>query len=143
MLLFRSLPDLWLKMSYFSATLTRLLRNTTQAEVAGASGIPRSSIAQYATGDRGISVSALGQLLQAFPDPVDQLDLVRAHLRDETPPEVAHAVFIDTRTDVVREDPPPAEWHQELGQALELLRVYAEKDPDVRRVVLDLAKILA
>lgn len=132
-------------MSHFSNALTRLLSGATHAEIAGASGIPRGSITQYASGDRGISVGALGQLLQAFPDAEDQLDLVRAHLRDEIPAEVFDLIDIHTkgpRSGRLQEDAPAPVWKKDLDAALDLLRVRAERDESVRKLILDLEEVL-
>lgn len=130
-------------MSYFSQTLSRLTKDRTHAEIAAASGIPRGTVSFYASGDRGISVSALGQLLQAFPDEEDRLDLVRAHLRDEIPAEVFAAIDIRTKTTgTFREGPPAPPWKKDIDRAIEALRSKAENDEDVRRLIMDLEKVL-
>lgn len=134
------------RMSAFSNTLTRLLAGHTQSEITEASGIPRSSIAQYASGDRGISVTALGQLLKAFPSARDQYDLVAAHLQDETPATAEPLVHISPAALLVAE--PPAEYQADpehvrrLNHCIELLRIRAHTDEDVRQLILDLGKIL-
>lgn len=129
-------------MSYFSTTLTRLLKDRTQSEIAKASGLPRSTIANYAIDTSGITVSALGQLLQAFPDHEDQMDLVRAHLRDEIPASIYDRVEIRTSGGTLREDRPPAAWQKELDRAIDALRSAAECNEDVRRLILDLEKVI-
>lgn len=128
--------------SHFSTTLTRLMSNYTQAEVASVSGIARSTIANYALGNVGITVGALGQLLRAFPQRADQLALVRAHLRDEIPADVYGEIEVEATNSSAHEDAPPAPWTKDLDVAIELLRVRAMEDEDVRRLVFDLEKVL-
>lgn len=128
--------------SHFSTTLSRLMSNYTQAEVAAASGIARSTIANYALGNVGITVGALGQLLQAFPQRDDQLALVRAHLLDEIPADAYGEIDVEPRVSGAGEEAPPAPWAKDVDGAIELLRVRAMEDEDVRRLVLDLEKVL-
>lgn len=128
--------------SYFSAALSRVMAGRTQAEVARAAGLPRSTVANYIVDTSGITVGALTQLLNAFPEEQDRLDLVRAHLRDETPAEVIDRIIIDCRCDSLREDPPPPPWKKDIDRAIEALRARAEADEDVRRLILDLEKVL-
>lgn len=154
-----------MSLGQFSATLSRLLQDRTQAEVAAASSLPRSSIANYAIGKSGITVGALTELLKAFPDPLDQFDLIRAHLRDEIPAthyeqiDVVRRGIPDTGTlaetnarRLTKEqmqrimNPEPVEtpiWRKNLEAALETIRVAAEKDSDTRDLVFDLAKVLS
>lgn len=132
-------------MSYFSTTLNRLMKGRTQAEISKASGLPRSSIANYAIENSGITVTALAQLLGAFPDEQDRLDLVRAHLRDEIPAEVFDQITIATRCDSLAEDrpqPPAPPWRKDIDRAIDMLRERAETDPDVRQLILDLERVL-
>lgn len=127
-------------MGFFATELSRLMQDRTQAEVSTASGILRGTLSLYASGDRGISVNALGELLRAFPDKEDQLALVAAHLQDEIPNNLHGAITIEfPRTSRVEEASPNA---KPLDVALHLIRLRAESDEDVRRLVLDLERIL-
>lgn len=134
-------------MSYFSTTLTALLKGRTQAEVAKASGLPRSTIANYAIDTSGITVTALGQLLQAFPDREDQLNLVRAHLRDEIPADVYAEIQIHTSMGGMVQEQSQTQsygrpWLKDLDRAFESLRVAAERDEDLRKLIIDLEKVV-
>lgn len=150
-------------MSHFSATLTRLLSGRTQSEVASAAGIPRGSLSQYATDTRGITVGALTELLKAFPDTLDQFDLIRAHLRDEIPATHYEQIDIVLKSHIsdgtLREtgkplsldeikkqmsdgDTTPA-WRKNLEASIATIRVAAEKDEDARNLITDLAKVLS
>lgn len=128
--------------SHFSNCFTRLLAQSaaTQSDISATCGIPRGTISLYASAQRGISVNALEKLLTAFPDVNDQLDLVIAHLHDETPPSHGSSIRIEPAEMVVREDPPKAYANRELEQAIELLRTRALGDQDLRNVILDLER---
>lgn len=127
-------------MSFFSNELARLLRERTQAEISAASGLPRSSIAQYANGDRGISVTALNELLKAFPDREDQLSLQAAHLQDEIAPSLHGLITIEfPRTMRVEE---PSASAKTIDEALATLRRRSGEDDDVRKLVLHIANVV-
>ena len=125
--------------SYFAAALTDLLQTRSQSEIAKISGIGQSTLSLYASGERGISVSALSELAKAFPDRGEWLNLVRAHLLDELPAEAGHEVEIGFRGYVLQEH--AGSYDKDLDSTLEVLRAKA-KDPDVRAVLFDLRKIL-
>jgi len=126
--------------SFFSNELSRLLKERTQIEVAAASGLPRSSIAQYASGDRGISVAALNELLRAFPDREDQLALVAAHLQDEIPPSLHGLITIEFPRTLRVEEPSPNA--KTIDEAFATLRRRSEEDDDVRKLVLHIADVV-
>ena len=82
-------------------------------------------------------------MLIAFGDPSDQADLIIAHLRDETPATHEQMVRIErTGEMIMREDPPQSRATRELDQAMELLRIRADEDDDLRRVLLDLEQLV-
>ncbi len=127
---------------YFSNQLYKLLKDRTEQPVADASGLARGTISLYASGARNISAGALERLLQAFPEPGEKFALVRAYLLDQVPDSEFHSVSIEPRTEMLEEAAAPyGAPDKALSAAIEQLQQVALRDEDVRRVVLDLARI--
>lgn len=130
-------------MGYFSNKLTQLLANRTQQPIADISGIARGTLSLYASGDRNISVGALEKLMLAFPDATERFELIRAHLQDEIPREQFNHVAIIPNGQEVHEERFRAEvYDKDMDAAIALLKLAARKDEDVRKVLLDLARVV-
>lgn len=130
-------------MGHFSNKLSELLQDRTQQPVADTSGLARGTISLYSSGARNISVAALEKLLEAFPDPAEKFALVRAFLLDQVPASQFDAVAIEPRNHALQE--PAAEYRttdKELSAALMRLERIAKRNADLRRVLLDLARIV-
>jgi transcriptional regulator with XRE-family HTH domain len=135
-----------LLVSYFANKLTELMRGKRQQDVADSSGIARSTISLYASNERNIDVAMLEKLLNAFPDRKDQSDLIHAHLLDEVPGTHFDNVKIEVGgiAGTVNEEPASfgVSADKEVDASLAWLRRAAARDDDVRRVIVDLAKVV-
>lgn len=128
---------------YFSNQLYKLLKDRTQQPVADASGLARGTVSLYASGARNISAGALERLLQAFPDPAEKFDLVRAYLLDQVPNSEFQSVSIEPKEGMLQEAAEPYQTvDKELSAAMVRLEQAAARDKDIRKVLVDLAKII-
>jgi len=128
---------------YFSNQLSELLRDRTQQPVADVSGLARGTVSLYASGARNISVDALERLLKAFADPAEKFMLVRAFLLDQVPASQFAGVTIEPKRRMLQEAAALyGTIDKDLGAALAALQQAAVRDADVRKVLLDLARIV-
>ena len=128
-------------MNHFTIALGQLTHGRTQAELARISGIPRTTISTYISGERGISVGALGELLKAFPEH-EQLELVTAHLLDEIPPAVSNRIRIKTVAAKDPNTPSPTAEDVERIRLFGKMLARAQKDKEFHQLVFSIMKLL-
>ena len=92
------LPRLILAMNNFARTLQKLIEEfkISQSEIEKRSGINQASISRYKNGLEYPKITALPNLLSAFPVKKDQCELFANWLKDQLPHQIKNDIKIKT-----------------------------------------------
>ena len=137
-------------MSYFGRALEGLLERKQMKAVrlAELSGVSQSVVSRLITGDqKSPSAEDMDRLQRALSsDPVDQAELLRAHLLDECHGPGA------SRIDIVVKGEPPALYEQpapylvklpaDIEESLNIIREHVIRDQNVREIIEGLGNLL-
>ena len=133
-------------MSNFSSQLRTTLErcHMTRAQLAEASGLPYSTLTNYAREVYRADTKAMLAICKALPEP-EAAHLLVARLNDECPDELARLVTIEARTQILEEPQPLPlpDLDNFTREAIEVLARAAAKNEAWHDVVLDLAAVIA
>ena len=133
-------------MSCFATQLTATLEriSSTLSELSIKSGVPLGTLSAYARGTRLPKTEQLEQIVDALPSN-EATSLVIARIQDEIGPKAAQLVVSIPRGGGRVEEPQhtymPADLPEELRRALDTLSLSAVRSPDLRALLVNLAKI--
>lgn len=135
-------------MSYFGNALSELLtrKKMRAVRLAELSGVGQPTISRYISGEQTfVSLEDLEAIAGAISDePMEQAELVRAHLLDECQGPGAQLIDVSVSGHVLREvvTPYQVKLPEDLEQCMAIIREHVIKDKNVREIVEGLGNLL-
>lgn len=131
--------------SYFSTQLSATCERLriSLVELANRSGVPVGTVHSYSQGIRLPKTEQLEQLVTALP-PAEATALVIARVQDEIGPNASRLISVLPRGGRVEETIVPympADLPTDLRRALEILGAVSARLPDLRALLVNLAKL--
>jgi hypothetical protein len=112
----------------------------SRADAAKVAGIHPSTLSRIMSDELGASVENVAMLLRAVPDASDRLHCLREYLFDETPDAYRDELIISFEQ---LDEKRPRLATDSLRGAIHALELAATTDRDLRRLIVDLAAVLA
>lgn len=111
----------------------------TRADAATGAGIHPSSLTRILNDEIQPSPDIVGRLLEVLADKSDRVHCLREYLFDQTPADYRDGLIIHFGQ---VDDASPPRRPDSLHRALSEIEEAATEDPDLRRLVVDLAKVV-
>jgi transcriptional regulator with XRE-family HTH domain len=120
----------------FSAAMATAGLNKSQ--VAAIAGIDQSTVSRLLNNERDVYAEHAEALVRALPNPSDRDHCLRNFLIDQCPLEYRDRLVV--HFGALEEPRPKPEYRDELSADLSALELEAQRNPDLRRVLSNLAK---
>ena len=130
-------------MSYFGSALeTALKRKQMKAkELSQITGLQEAKLSRLIRGVQTFISADDLKLICVALGPVEASDVVRAHLKDECPEPYRYLLAEQAYSAAVMQETTSGLPATKLDEAFDLLRANASDDPDLRSLILDLARL--